>query len=247
MHIKTIEMFPDYKTELPPACSAYKRKVASKATLARLERALSSGDGSVTRQVRVYVSFSSMNGHTAHTFGMALAYGQPMNPEVSAKINMFVQHGTTSVTQVQKCLQFYVEHVLFAGKPNPPPSCRAFYPTREDIRSHIQSCIRKDRYSSVDQVNAGRLVEELQEKDPAGKYFFQPYKNQRQDETLAPEINDEDNILEGMANKCEQTLMFCMQTAFMKMAMEKYSGDVVCLDATNKTTDYSLPLFFFLW
>lgn len=123
--------------ELPPASSAYKRKVASKATLARLERALSSGDGSVTRQMRVYVSFSSMNGHTAHTFGMALAYGQPMNPEVSAKINMFVQQGTTSVSQVQKCLQFYVEHVLFAGKPNPPPSCGAFYPTREDIRSHI--------------------------------------------------------------------------------------------------------------
>ncbi|KAL3209723.1 hypothetical protein MRX96_052309, partial [Rhipicephalus microplus] len=90
--------------ELPPACFAYKRKVASKATLARLERALSSGDGSVTRQVRVYVSFSSMNGHTAHTFGMALAYGQPMNPELSAKINMFVQQGTTSVSQVQKCL-----------------------------------------------------------------------------------------------------------------------------------------------
>lgn len=96
----------------------------------------------------------------------------------------------------------------------------------------------------MDQVNAGRLVDELQEKDPAGKYFSQPYKNQRQHETLAPEINaDEDDILEGMANKCEQTLMFCMQTAFMKMAMEKYSGDVVCLDATNKTTDYSLPVF----
>ncbi|KAL3193796.1 hypothetical protein MRX96_000091 [Rhipicephalus microplus] len=156
MHIKTIEMFADYKIELPPACSAYKRKVASKATLARLERALSSGDGSVTRQVQVYVSFSSMNGHAAHTFGMALAYWQPMNPEVSAKINMLVQQGTSSVSQVQKCVQFYVEHVLFAGKPNPPPSCRAFYPTREDIRSHIQSCIRKDRYSSVDQVNAGR-------------------------------------------------------------------------------------------
>ncbi|KAH8028353.1 hypothetical protein HPB51_016176 [Rhipicephalus microplus] len=112
--------------ELPPACSAYKRKVASKATLARLERALSSGDGSVTRQVQVYVSFSSMNGHAAHTFGMALAYWQPMNPEVSAKINMLVQQGTSSVSQVQKCVQFYVEHVLFAGKPNPPPSCRAF-------------------------------------------------------------------------------------------------------------------------
>ncbi|KAL3193201.1 hypothetical protein MRX96_018030 [Rhipicephalus microplus] len=114
--------------ELPPACSAYKRKVASKATLARLERAQSSGDASVTRQVRVYVSFSSMNGHTAHTFGMALAYGQPMNPEMSAKINMFVQQGTTSVSQVQKCLQFLT----------PPPSCRAFYPTSEDIQSHIQ-------------------------------------------------------------------------------------------------------------
>ncbi|XP_077551529.1 uncharacterized protein LOC144165272 isoform X3 [Haemaphysalis longicornis] len=53
MHIKTIEMFPDYKIELPPESSAYKRKVASKATLAHLERALSSGDESVTRQVRV--------------------------------------------------------------------------------------------------------------------------------------------------------------------------------------------------
>ncbi|KAL3219111.1 hypothetical protein MRX96_030675 [Rhipicephalus microplus] len=134
-----------FQTELSTAfdvektCSAYKRKVASKATLARLERALSLGDGSFTRQVRVYVSFSSMNGHTAHTFGMALAYGQPMSPEVSAKTNMFVQQGTTSVSQVQKCLQFYVEHVLFSGKPNPTPSCRAFYPTREDIWSHIQS------------------------------------------------------------------------------------------------------------
>lgn len=81
-------------------------------------------------------------------------------------------------------------------------------------------------------------------KDPTGNYFFRPYKNHRQQETLAPEINADDNILQGVANECGQTLMFCMQNAFMKMAMEKYSGDVVWLDATNKTTDYSLPLVF---
>ncbi|XP_077551528.1 uncharacterized protein LOC144165272 isoform X2 [Haemaphysalis longicornis] len=62
MHIKTIEMFPDYKIELPPESSAYKRKVASKATLAHLERALSSGDESVTRQVRVQKKWTSRSG-----------------------------------------------------------------------------------------------------------------------------------------------------------------------------------------
>lgn len=104
-----------------------------------------------------------MDAHSAHKFGVALGYGQPMKPEVSAKINLLMLQGTTSVSQVEKCLQFYVEHVLFAGKQNPPRSCRTFYPTREDIRLNIQSCIRRDRYSSVDQVNTCKLVEELRE------------------------------------------------------------------------------------
>lgn len=68
-----------------------KRKEAPKATLARLERVLSSGDEqgqSVAHQVRVYASFSSIDAHTAHKFGIALGYGQPMN---------LVQQGTASV------------------------------------------------------------------------------------------------------------------------------------------------------
>lgn len=46
-----------------------------------------------------------------------------------------------------------------------------------------------------------------------------------------------------MAQECEQTLLLCIQTEFMKELMLKYSDVVVCLDATYKTTDYALPLF----
>ncbi|KAH9371893.1 hypothetical protein HPB48_019337 [Haemaphysalis longicornis] len=161
-----------------------------------------------------------------------------MNSEVSVMINVFVQQGATHISHVQKCLQFYLEHVLFAGKPNAPRSCRAFYRTREDIRSHIQQCIHKDRYNSVDQVNTGRLVQEPRENHR--KLLFSALQKAHT-EILPPEINADNNILEGIANECEQTLMLCMQTAFMEMAIENYSGDVVCVVCLNATIHF--PFF----
>lgn len=51
------------------------------------------------------------------------------------------------------------------------------------------------------------------------------------------------DTLETLAQECEQTLLLCIQTEFMKELILKYRDVVVCLDATYKTTDYAIPLF----
>ncbi|KAL3193715.1 hypothetical protein MRX96_002159 [Rhipicephalus microplus] len=55
--------------------------------------------------------------------------------------------------------------------------------------------------------------------------------------------SDSDNVEEGVASECEDTLLFCFQTKFMRSMLKKYGGSVVCLDATHKMSDYALPLF----
>lgn len=44
--------------------------------------------------------------------------------------------------------------------------------------------------------------------------------------------------------ECQQTLCFCYQSHFMQQLLMQYGNHVTCLNATNRTTDYSLPLFF---
>lgn len=47
-----------------------------------------------------------------------------------------------------------------------------------------------------------------------------------------------------LTKECDKTLLFCCQSRFMAELLTQYGNNVTCLDATNKTTDYSLPLFF---
>lgn len=47
-----------------------------------------------------------------------------------------------------------------------------------------------------------------------------------------------------LARECTDTLMFCYQSEFMRSILTMYAKNVICLDATYKTTDYALPLFF---
>lgn len=46
-----------------------------------------------------------------------------------------------------------------------------------------------------------------------------------------------------LEKECQDTLLFCYQSKFMRDIMAKYGGYVACMDATNKATDYALSLF----
>ncbi|CAN8024318.1 unnamed protein product, partial [Ixodes persulcatus] len=251
MHVKQLEMYPEFKVNLTEQSTKWERQTASKKAMTQLKLALEeeANGKDKLRQHRFCISMSDSESHSNHDIDASCAgYAQPVNQEVSHKICELVQQGVTSVKTMESCLKFYVEDILFGNKQSPPPTCREFYPTKTDIKNHIQRALRKDRFSAVDQENVIMYVEQLKKKTPTTSCFFRAYQskspedNSRNQDQLQAGSPDCD-VLESVARECDKTLLLCIQTEFMKGLMLKYSDDVVCLDATYKTTDYSLPLF----
>ncbi|CAN7948659.1 unnamed protein product [Ixodes hexagonus] len=180
-----------------------------------------------------------MASHTEHDFDEVLAFGQTMDRNVALRIEYLVQEGITSVQEVKTCVHYYVHDVLFAGKDKPNDSCRAFFPTNADVRNHIQAALKKDRFSSLDQTNAQVLIEKYKTEQPDSTFFYRPYQT-RNEKDSDDDIDDVQQLLE---KECQDTLLFCYQSKFMRDIMAKYGGYVACMDATKKTTDYALPLF----
>ncbi|XP_070394561.1 uncharacterized protein [Dermacentor albipictus] len=251
MHVKQVELFPEFRIDISEQCSKWQHETASKEVMSRLRLALQeeSSDKPVLRQHRFYVCMSDRESHCNHDIDARCAgYAQPINSEVSKKICELVQQGVTSVKTVESCLRFFVRDVLFSNKLCPPTTCRDFYPTKTDIKNHIQKTLRKDRYSSIDQENVAMYLEQMIEKAPGTRCLFRPYHVKSMEHHSEGQEEPLDELpycdaLETVAQKCEQTLLLCIQTEFMRELMLKYSDDVVCLDATYKTTDYALPLF----
>ncbi|KAH8025013.1 hypothetical protein HPB51_002427 [Rhipicephalus microplus] len=157
---------------------------------------------------------------------------------VAKETRMLAREGITSVSDVKKCLHYYVHDVIFANKKKPDSSCRAFFPTHRDISNQIQAVLKKDRFSTVDQESARILIEKIRGEQPESSVVYRPYAARS-----FVGSSDSDNVEEGIASECEDTLLFCFQTKFMRSMLKKYGGSVVCLDATHKTSDYALPLF----
>lgn len=151
---------------------------------------------------------------------------------------MLAREGITSVTDVKKCLHYYMHDVLFANKEKPKSRCRAFFPTRRDISNQIQAVLKKDRFSTVDQENARILIEKIRGEQPEPSVVYRPYAVRS-----CMGSSNLNNVEESVASESEDTLLFCFQTKFMRNMLKKYGGSLVCLDATHKTSDYAPPLF----
>ncbi|CAN7947606.1 unnamed protein product, partial [Ixodes hexagonus] len=237
MHLKIIETFPAFKVEAKEGASQHQIKRLKTAQLAKLSEALSSGQA-LNSQKMIFLTMSRKSCHTEHDFSEIINFGQTVDVSVSQRIRDLVREGITSVPEVKKCLRYYVHDVLFAGKQPPDVSCRAFYPTNDDIVNHIQVALRQERCSDLDQENAAKLIEDLKKQNPDARFFLRPYKEGDD----AP-CDENEDIQELMTRQCGSTFLFCYQSKFMADILQKYGRSAVCLDATNKTTDYALPLF----
>ena len=72
----------------------------------------------------------------------------------------------------------------------------------------------------MDQPNLKLLIDKWQNEDPLRKFKFRPYEE------------------EG------ERLMYVHQEQWQRDLLARYGGDVCLMDATYKTTKYSLPMFF---
>ncbi|XP_064485445.1 uncharacterized protein LOC135397822 [Ornithodoros turicata] len=289
MHLKTIELFPDFQVNITAHMSQYAIRVAKQDALAGLSDALSTQRPLASKK-RMYFTMTRMSQHTNHEFDEFITLGQTVDRRVIQRVKDLASEGVTSVTYAQTCIKYYVEDVLFAGKPKPSSDCRAFFPTKQDIANYIQTTLRENRASNIDQENVTQFVNALRESESELRVLFRPYQkldyvqphqqnswqNKKQEamqilnentesvgrkspsrsstektdlefqgeETSTIQGSYQDNVEITLQKEFETTLLFCYQSPFMAGLLEKYGSSVVCLDATNKTTDYLLPLFF---
>ena len=145
-----------------------------------------------------------------------------------------VQAGITNVKEIKKSLKYYVDTFLCKKLgAKPVSSDRSFYPLNDDIHNHIGKAKRALELSRYDQDNLRLKIEEWKNQS---SFFPRPYHD-----TSDSEQTCEDRITPF---KSEEKLLFIHQEDWQKELLACYGNIVTLMDATYKTTKYSMPLFF---
>ena len=174
---------------------------------------------------------------------------QEIDPLLVKKIEMFVKEGVSTVNEMRRQLKITVKHEIFGGTNVPPTSNRRYYPNPRIIRSHMVHAKRKMRHSMIDQECLIEKVKQWKEEQPNSRIFYRPTAVKISDENgsdSAEEDFDEDD--DDMEIKLLQenggSFLFVYQSAEQRRLLSRYGNEIAFLDATYRTTCYTLPLFF---
>uniref|UniRef100_A0A131YAV3 Zinc finger mym domain protein n=1 Tax=Rhipicephalus appendiculatus TaxID=34631 RepID=A0A131YAV3_RHIAP len=168
-----------------------------------------------------------------------------VQPQVAKKIVELVHRGMTSVKEMETYLKNYVRDNIILNRNAQLRSRSKYYITSKELQRRVWQALRECKFNSTDQENVAKYVEELREKTPTLNCFFRACEVKHQEDNQ-PLQDQTVHILESLAQECQETLLFCIQTDFMKELLLKYSSDVLSLVATYKTTECVLPLFFIM-
>ncbi|XP_049526277.1 uncharacterized protein LOC119459435 isoform X2 [Dermacentor silvarum] len=110
MHIKEVELYPEFSINTPEQCSHWQRQKATAEATHRLRLALheESTGKPVFREHRFYISMSDKQSHCNHDVDIHACHTQPTNSGVSKEIGELLQRGATPVNTMESCLKFYV-------------------------------------------------------------------------------------------------------------------------------------------
>ncbi|XP_065683959.1 uncharacterized protein LOC100197960 isoform X3 [Hydra vulgaris] len=152
----------------------------------------------------------------------------------------------TSVDEMRRRLEIIVTREIFKNSICPSKSNKRFFPSKKTIRSYMLEAIRKKRYSNIDQECLIKKVEQWKVENPHRRFYLRP-KGISENYAVKVECSavesteDEDEIVvEALSN----SFLFVYQTEEMQRLLKIYGNEITLLDATYKTTKYSLPLFF---
>ncbi len=163
---------------------------------------------------------------------------QPIDKRIVNKIETLVGEGVKTVDEMKRHLQQFVKHELFQNnKPHPSKSNRRYYPNNVDIQNHMYRATVKKMLSKIDQENLEKKIEIWQKDSPDDSIFFRPC-------SVSPIDNTSEDEKEDVTANISKKLLFAYQTTWQKRLMTRYGNEMTLLDATYKTTRYSLPLFF---
>ena len=225
VQIRKFLFYPEYSVDFQLSKDLTKkqqRKVKEEA-LYRLKSKLSNVQESSTVQTteKCFISLPTEEAHD-HPTGTSIAMAQNVHPQVISKIHELVLAGVSESMEMKRHLKYYVMNCLSKDGP-PDPNDRAYFPTVDDIRNHMNQAQKTLKLSLVDQENVALKVAEYRKLSPDTNIHFQPF------------IKSDEGGTE---------LLWVHQEPWQQELLIKYGNTVSMIDATYKTTKYDLPLFF---
>lgn len=177
---------------------------------------------------------------------------QRIDKQLINKIEELVISGARTVKEVKRHLKIFVKNEIYRDKQAPPKTNQRFYPSKKTIRSHMYKALVKQRFSMCDQENLEKKVQQWKNKCPDEKFFFRPYASEEPNYSVDKETeenewdedDDEDEDSEVTVKTSRNGLLFVHQTECQQRLLFRYGNELSLLDATYKTTKYSLALFF---
>ena len=141
--------------------------------------------------------------------------------------------------------------MLYWGKQEPQKTKQRFYPSKATICSHIYiKSFVKETFSTIDLEDHLRKVELWKKTSPYDSFAYHPYATytSKEESTRPEEDSDRESHNEGedaqILKASTKGLLFVHQSKDQRRLLERYGNEICMLDATYKTTRYSLPLFF---
>ena len=186
-----------------------------------------------------------------------------MDPRIIEEIHRLVEDGVRNVQEMQRHIKSFVENNLFKNKPVPSSLNRQFFPRKVDIRNYMYKASVKMRFSKLDQENVEELVKHWQQESPSTSFYLQLYELQhdvmgnkealfqcqnldddKQQHDMDADEDAELDDIKPVTTNAVKNFMFVCQTEWQKRLLNRYGNHLCLLDATYRTTKYSLPLFF---
>ncbi|XP_046848037.1 uncharacterized protein LOC124441606 [Xenia sp. Carnegie-2017] len=200
--------------------------------------------------MREYIKFPDFRAGGLH---------QGIDKILVSKIQELVVAGACSVKDVRMHLKIYVEQDLYKATKAPAKTNRRFYPSKQTIRSHqsvsvlcnIYKAVIKERFSKFDQENLQKKIEDWKLRCSDESFFFRPLAKYSAESLITQENSvdneeddDDDDDDNTVLPESKNGLLFIHQTVNQKRLLKRYGNELTLLDATYKTTKYSLALFF---
>ena len=148
---------------------------------------------------------------------------------------------------MKRSLKYYVDNILSNELGQKPAIYdRAFYPLNSDIRNHICMAKKALGLSKFDQENLKLKINEWKKTKSDSWFYFRPYQVAENPEVDSLDCCDSANVPVNI-EKClplEKPILYVHQDLWQKNLLLRYGNLLTLMDATYKTTKYSVPLFF---
>lgn len=168
---------------------------------------------------------------TYDVFVQAADLKTPIDQRVIDVVQNLVDSGVSNISEMQRHVCLFIKNLFSSGNMGAFPNAtnRRFYPSRLDLSNIMCRRRRSNLHGLLDQEALREKIDEWKSQNSSDFWLF------RQSTSNA---DVDDNVDD------RRHLLLIYQNSWQKRLLQRYGQEIVYMDATYRTTQYAIPLFF---